>query len=85
MLSGERDDIVDCDALCCNLPSYQFLGPSKILIFPGSCGSEASGISFLLIWCAWGNDVVGDSHGSGIVNLDGRLPLGTFHLYERLV
>ena len=30
------------------------------------------------------NGVVGDSHGSEIIGLDGRLPLGPFHLYESL-
>ena len=31
------------------------------------------------------NGVVGDSHGGGIIVLDGKLPLGPFHLYECLV
>ena len=31
-----------------------------------------------------GNGVVGDSHGDGIIGLDGRLPLGPFHFYECL-
>ena len=30
------------------------------------------------------NGVVGDSHGGGIVSLDGRLPLGPFDFYESL-
>ena len=31
------------------------------------------------------NGVVGDSHGGGIIGLDGQLPLGPFHFYEILV
>ena len=30
------------------------------------------------------NGVAGDSHGSGIIVLDGRLPLGLFNFYEIL-
>ena len=30
------------------------------------------------------NGIVGDSHGSRIIGLDGRLPLGPFNFYESL-
>ena len=85
MLAGDQYDIMTGDALCFDLPSFCARVPVESeLPFDHVAAhlveSHVHGLGALM-----DNGVAGDSHGGGIISLDGRLPLGPFNFYESLL